>query len=128
MAAWASNRLRRLARQVDLAAGQTKAVTFDISFRHYGEAVWRWRARAAARARSADLVVPPEPAYGPDGERAFAGISAQESALGGRFLDWLGSRNDATIIGERTAHADRVPTIAFTFAPSRITPFVRCPS
>ena len=48
-------------------------------------------------------------------ERAFDGIAAQETALGSRLLDWLGSRNDATIVGERTAHADRVPTISFTF-------------
>ena len=58
-------------------------------------------------------------------ERAFADISVQETALGGRLLDWLGSRNDATILGERTAHTDRVPTISFTFEggdPAEIVP------
>jgi alpha-2-macroglobulin len=33
-----------MTRELDLAAGQTKAVTFDVHFRHFGEAVWRWRA------------------------------------------------------------------------------------
>ncbi len=58
-------------------------------------------------------------------ERAFAGIAEQETALGGRLLDWLGSRNDATIVGERTAHAERVPTISFSFEgrdPAEIVP------
>ena len=46
-------------------------------------------------------------------ERAYADIAAQETAVGGRLLDYLGSRNDVRVIGRRQAGPDRVPTISF---------------
>ena len=45
--------------------------------------------------------------------RAFDDITAQETALGARLLDYLGSRNDVRVIGRRAAGADRVPTVSF---------------
>ena len=45
--------------------------------------------------------------------RAFDDITAQETALGARLLDYLGSRNDVRVVGRRTAGADRVPTVSF---------------
>ena len=46
-------------------------------------------------------------------ERAYADVAAQETAVGGRLLDYLGSRNDVRVIGRRQAGPDRVPTISF---------------
>lgn len=47
-------------------------------------------------------------------ERAFALIAAHEATLGGRLLDFLGSRNDVHIVGSRLVDpAHRVPTISF---------------
>ena len=46
-------------------------------------------------------------------ERAFGDIAAQETALGARLLDYLGSRNDVRVIGRRQAGPERVPTISF---------------
>ena len=47
-------------------------------------------------------------------EKAFALIAAHEAVIGGRLLDFLGSRNDVRIVGSRTADpAHRVPTISF---------------
>ena len=45
--------------------------------------------------------------------RAFDDITAQETALGARLLDYLGSRNDVRVVGRRAAGADRVPTVSF---------------
>ncbi len=45
--------------------------------------------------------------------RAFDDIAAQETALGARLLDYLGSRNDVRVIGRRAAGPDRVPTVSF---------------
>jgi cysteine desulfurase family protein (TIGR01976 family) len=45
--------------------------------------------------------------------RAFADVTAQEDAIGERFLAWLRSRNDVRIIG-RSGMEGRVPTISFT--------------
>ena len=46
-------------------------------------------------------------------ERAYDGIAAQETAIGARLLDYLGSRNDVRVIGRRAAGPDRVPTVSF---------------
>jgi cysteine desulfurase family protein (TIGR01976 family) len=47
-------------------------------------------------------------------ERAFELIEAHESAIGGRLLDYLRTRNDVRIIGDaRAAAEERVPTISF---------------
>ncbi len=47
-------------------------------------------------------------------EAAFALIADHEAVIGGRFLDYLGSRNDVRIVGSRTADPlRRVPTISF---------------
>ena len=46
-------------------------------------------------------------------EQAYDDIATQETALGARLLDYLGSRNDIRVIGRRQAGADRVPTISF---------------
>ncbi len=49
-------------------------------------------------------------------EAAFRAITAQEDALTGRLLDWLGARNDVRVIGDsRNEGSARVPTIAFKF-------------
>lgn len=49
-------------------------------------------------------------------EAAFRAITAQEDALTGRLLDWLGTRNDVRVIGDaRNEASSRVPTIAFKF-------------
>lgn len=46
--------------------------------------------------------------------RAFADIAAHETALAERLLDFLRSRNDIRVIGERSSDAAvRVPTISF---------------
>lgn len=44
---------------------------------------------------------------------AYDAITAQETAIGARLLDYLGSRNDVRVIGRRLADVDRVPTISF---------------
>ncbi len=46
-------------------------------------------------------------------ERAYGGITEQETAIGARLLDYLGSRNDVRVIGRRRAGPDRVPTVSF---------------
>ncbi|MGI3900651.1 MAG: cysteine desulfurase-like protein [Janthinobacterium lividum] len=46
-------------------------------------------------------------------ERAFDDITTQETAIGARLLDYLGSRNDIRVIGRRQAGPERVPTISF---------------
>ena len=47
-------------------------------------------------------------------EAAFALIADHEAVIGGRLLDYLGSRNDVRIIGSRTADPlHRVPTVSF---------------
>ena len=45
--------------------------------------------------------------------RAYDAITEQETAIGARLLDYLGSRNDIRVVGRRKAGADRVPTISF---------------
>ena len=45
--------------------------------------------------------------------RAYDDIAEQETALGERLLDYLGSRNDVRVVGRRRAGPDRVPTISF---------------
>jgi cysteine desulfurase family protein (TIGR01976 family) len=45
---------------------------------------------------------------------AFDAIAVHEEGIASRLLDYLGSRNDVTLVGERTAdRAVRVPTISF---------------
>ena len=46
-------------------------------------------------------------------ERAFADIAEQETAIGARLLDYLGSRDDIRVVGRRRAGPDRVPTVSF---------------
>lgn len=45
--------------------------------------------------------------------QAFDDIAAQETAIGARLLDYLGTRNDVRIVGRRRAGEDRVPTVSF---------------
>lgn len=46
--------------------------------------------------------------------RAFDAIARHEEAIAARLLDYLGTRNDVTLVGERTAdRAVRVPTVSF---------------
>ncbi|RYC31069.1 cysteine desulfurase-like protein [Lichenibacterium minor] len=46
-------------------------------------------------------------------ERAYDDIAEQETAIGARLLDYLGSRNDVRVIGGRRAGPERVPTVSF---------------
>jgi len=40
--------------QVELAAGETKSLTWNVQFTHFGEAAWRWRAEPATLPPDAD--------------------------------------------------------------------------
>lgn len=44
---------------------------------------------------------------------AYDDFTTQETAIGARLLDYLGSRNDVRVIGRKRADVDRVPTISF---------------
>ncbi len=47
-------------------------------------------------------------------EKAFGLIADHEAVIGGRLLDFLGSRNDVRIVGSRSVDpASRVPTVSF---------------
>jgi cysteine desulfurase family protein (TIGR01976 family) len=66
-------------------------------------------------------------ATGRDGvTRGFDAIARHEETIAARLLDYLGSRNDITLVGERTAdRAVRVPTVSFKAAGRNSAEIVR---
>jgi uncharacterized protein YfaS (alpha-2-macroglobulin family) len=42
------------ARQIELAAGETKSLTWNVQFTHYGDAAWKWRAEPVTLPPDAD--------------------------------------------------------------------------